>query len=326
MAKEQDTAPVRIGPGGKTHSPLGFGGFYFDATQWAGDNAEIVLAAMKRALEKGLNHFDTATEYGHGQSERLIGQFLAAEPGRRERIFLASKYQANDISFEDMLAAVDASCARMQTDSIDLYYIHWPRAGKDLRPWMEALETARQQGKISTIGVSNFSVEQMQQVSEVGRIDAHQLPYNLLWRFADRDVIPYCEANKIAVVTYSSLAHGALGGRFQRNQAFPAGDQRRNIVLFRPDVWPQVYDAIESFKRIGERIRRPVLHLALRWLLHQSGITSVLVSARNPEMVDSNAQVLEGDIADDVFEELTAISDRLMQQIPDTGNPYDHHP
>lgn len=325
MIKAHDTAPVKIGPSEKLHKPLGFGGFYFDSNQWTG-NAETLLAAAQRALEKGLNHFDTATEYGGGESERLFGRFMAAEAGRRERIFVASKYQSNDISAADMLAAVDASCARLQTDMIDLYYIHWPRTGKDLRPWMEALETARQRGKIAAVGVSNFSVEQMEQVAEVGRIDAHQLPYNLLWRFAERDVIPYCAEHNISVVTYSSLAHGALGGRLKLDLDFPPGDQRWNIVLFRPGVWNHVYESLEASKRVAERAGRSLLDVALRWLLHQSGVTSVLVSARTPQMVDANAQVLEGEIADDVFAELTAISDRLMQQMPDTGNPYDHHP
>ncbi|MFN8447205.1 MAG: aldo/keto reductase [Anaerolineae bacterium] len=97
---------------------------------------------------------------------------------------------SDDLRAQTMIAAVDASRSRLQTDVIDLYYIHRPRTGKDLRPLMEGLETARQQGKIHAIGVSNFSVAQMEQLAEVGRIDAHQLGYNLLWRFAERDIIP----------------------------------------------------------------------------------------------------------------------------------------
>jgi aryl-alcohol dehydrogenase-like predicted oxidoreductase len=192
---------------------------------------------------------------------------------------------------------------------------------------MEGLETARLQGKIGAVGVSNFSVEQMEQVSEVGRIDAHQIPYNLIWRFAERDIIPYCQAHNIAVVTYSSIAHGILVGRFGREVEFPVGDQRRSsIVLFMPDVWSHVYDEVEKLKEVADSAGRSLVHLAVRWLLHQPGISSVLVGARNASQADSNVQALEGEIPDSVFDELTEISDRLLSHIPDTGNPYAHHP
>jgi aryl-alcohol dehydrogenase-like predicted oxidoreductase len=282
---------------------------------------------MASALDQGITHFDTATEYGSGHSERLLGRFMAAQVGRREQIFLASKHQSNNISAQDMLDAVDASRARLQCDHIDLYYIHWPRKGKDLRPWMEGLEKARQQGKISAIGVSNFSVEQMEQVAQVGKIDAHQMPYNLLWRFAEADIIPYCVEHKIAVVTYSSIAHGILVGRFAPDVSFPVGDQRRSgIVLFRPAVWPAVHEGVEALKQVAERAGRPLVHLALRWLLHQPHVTAVLAGARNARQSESNVEALRGEIADSVFDELTAISDQLMPQIPNTVNPYAHYP
>jgi myo-inositol catabolism protein IolS len=167
----------------------------------------------------------------------------------------------------------------------------------------------------------------MEQVAQVGRIDAHQLPYNLLWRFAERDIIPYCADHDIAVVTYSSIAHGILVGGFGRDVSFPVGDQRRSgIVLFKPDVWPLVYDAVESFKAVAGRAGRPLVHLAIRWALHQPGVRTVLVGARNAQQVASNANALEDKIADSIFKEMSAISDQLMRQIPDTGNPYAHHP
>lgn len=326
MTERQDTAPVKIGQNEKQHSPLGFGGWSFGPDQWSGKEDNNLLGAMESALEQGITHFDTASNYGNGHSERLVGRFMASEPSRRERIFLASKYESDEISTQGILDAVDASRKRLQTDVIDLYYIHWPRAGKDLRPWMEGLETARQQGKIHAIGVSNFSIEDMEQVSQVGRIDAHQLPYNLLWRFGERDIIPYCVDHDIAVVTYSSIAHGILVGRYGRDVNFPAGDQRRTIVLLRKDVWPGVYQGVEAFKAVAERAGRSLTHLALRWLLHQPSLTSVLVGARDARQAASNAQALQGEIPDHVFDALSAISDRVMQHIPDEGNPYAHHP
>ena len=317
---------VQIAPSEKRHAPLGFGGWSFGPRQWTGQEDASLLGAMETALDKGLTHFDTAADYGAGYSEQLMGRFMAADPARRDRIFLASKANLDDTTAHSMLAAIDASRARLQIDMIDLFYIHWPRTGQDMRPVMEGLETARQQGKIRAIGVSNFSVEQMEQVSEAGRIDAHQLGYNMLWRFNERDLIPYCLKHHIAVVTYSSIAHGILSGRFPRQLDLPEEDQRRGILLFRQDVWPHVFEGVEKLKSISHQTDVPLIHLAIRWLLHQPGVTSVLVGAKNAEQVAFNAQALECEVSDRVLDELTAISDGVMQHIPDEGNPFGYHP
>ena len=326
MTAQPDVQPVQIGTGNPPHSPLGLGGTTFGPDQWSGQEDANLIAGMEESLAHGITHFDTGADYGDGYSEQLIGRFLAADESRRERLFIASKANLDEITPQAMLDAIDGSRQRMQTDVIDLYYIHWPRTGKDMRPWMEGLETARQRGIIRATGVSNFSVEQMEQVAQVGKIDAHQMNYSLLWRFNERDLIPYCREHQIAVVTYASLAHGILAGKFPRETNFPEGDQRRRILPFRDDIWPGVYDMVEDLKAVAERSGRSLVHLAIRWLLHQPDVTSVLVSARNPQQAVSNAQSLEGDIPESVFAELTAISDRAVRIIPDEGNPYGYHP
>jgi aryl-alcohol dehydrogenase-like predicted oxidoreductase len=195
-----------------------------------------------------------------------------------------------------------------------------------MRPLMEGLEQARRQGKIGAVGVSNFSVAQMQQVAEVGTIDAHQLCYNLLWRFPEQDVIPYCREHHIAVVTYSSIAQGVLTGKFPRHPQLPPRDQRARTVHFDEQVWPQVYDGVEAMKAVAAQAERPLAHLAIRWVLHQPGITAVAVGARTPEQVEQNWQALTGALDESVFAALTVISDQVMPVIPDTGNPYRYTP
>jgi aryl-alcohol dehydrogenase-like predicted oxidoreductase len=191
---------------------------------------------------------------------------------------------------------------------------------------MEGLELARQQGKIRAIGVSNFSVEQMAQVAEVGRIDAHQLGYNLFWRYAERDVIPYCREHGIAMITYSSIAQGILTGKFPRNLEFQTGDQRQGILFFEPEIWPHVYAGVEQFKAIAQELNRPLAHLAIRWVLHQPGITSALVGARTAPQVGQNVQAMAGAIPPQVFERMTEISDEVIKKIPDVGNMYRYYP
>jgi myo-inositol catabolism protein IolS len=322
---ESVLARVQIGRSQKRHLPLGMGGsFYGLDHQYRQGEAEIV-SALEAALENGITHFDTATDYGDGYSERLFGRFMAADPARREHIFLASKANLNDISPQAIIKAIEASLERLKTDVIDLYYLHWPRSTQDMRPWMEGLETAREQGKIRAIGVSNFSVAQMQQLTEVGQIDAYQLGYNLLWRFGEKEILPYCVAQGIAVIAYSALAHGILSGKYARALEFVPTDQRWSISLFKNEIWPDVHAAVETFKQVSVREQVPLAYLALRWLLHQPAITSVLVSAKNEQQVLENRKALNLEIADSVLDELTSLSD-VIQTIPDEGNPFGYHP
>jgi aryl-alcohol dehydrogenase-like predicted oxidoreductase len=314
---------VQIGPGAKRHLPLALGGSIFPDSDRTPETEAGLLATMETALAVGITHFDTASGYGQGRSETLIGQFLQ---DRREQVFLASKASIDEMDAQLMLRAVEASLARLQTDFIDLYYIHWPRSGKDMRPVMEGLELARDQGKIGAIGVSNFSVAQMQQVAEVGAIDAHQLCYNLLWRFPEREIIPYCREHRIAVVTYSSIAQGVLTGKFGRDPHLGAKDQRARTVHFEPEVWPHVYAAVEQLKQVAQTAGRTLPHLAIRWVLRQPGITTVVVGARRSEQVEENVQALAGEIPAAVFDEMTAITDKVMPFVPDVGNPYRYNP
>jgi aryl-alcohol dehydrogenase-like predicted oxidoreductase len=316
-------APVQISPVLKSHAPLGLGCWTFGPDQWTGKEDSNLLAAMETSLAYGINHFDTAADYGKGHSERLIGKFMK---GRREAVFLATKANTDDLTVGAMLRHVSESLERLQTHFIDLFYIHWPRKGKDLRPWMEGLEIARKKGLIGAIGVSNFTVEQMEQVGEVGTINAHQLCYNLFWRYAEQDIIPYCRQHNIAVVTYSSIAHGILAGKFQRALNFQPGDGREKVLLFSDGVWSHIYEAVEQLKTLASEIGAPLTKLAIRWVLAQRGITSSLVGARDAAQARQNAEALDGDIPSSVFERMTAISDQVMQHIPDTGNVYLYYP
>ncbi len=323
MDNALETPAVTIPPVDKEHGVVGLGCWAFGGRQWGGQDDADSLSAMQAALRCGMNHFDTAAAYGNGRSESVVGQFIR---DTRDRIFLATKGNAYDASGDTIRKSIDESLERLGVDAIDLYYIHWPSKGKDLRPVMEALEEGRAAGKIRAIGVSNYSVEQMEQVSEVGRIDAHQLCYSLLWRFGERDVIPYCAENNIAVVSYSSIAQGILTGKFARDVEFPDTDQRKNMILFAPEAWPHVYEAVEQFKALAARADRPLTHLAIRWVAARKDITSVLVGARNAKQAEQIAAAMQGEIAPEILDEMTAISDEVAPKIPDVGNIFRWYP
>jgi len=219
-----------------------------------------------------------------------------------------------------MHAEVEGSLRRLGVDKIDLYYIPWPRTGRDMRPVMEGLERARAEGKLGAVGVSNFSVAAMEQVAEVGTIDAHQLGYNPLWRYAEDEVVPYCIEHGIKVVTYSTLAHGILTGKFGRDPGLREGDQRHRILPFRADIWPHVYEGVEALKAIAAEIGRPVAHLAIRWTLSRPGVASVLIGGRNAEQVSAVTSALTGAIPDSILERMTVVSDDIVKHVPNAGN------
>ncbi len=315
---------TRIAPSPRPHGVLALGCWQFGADYWAHQSDPDSLAAMAAALDAGMNHFDTAEGYGReAHSEKLVGQFLQ---GKRDRVFLATKLFPNELDPAATLRKVDASRQRLGVDVVDLFYIHWPRQGQDIRPVMEGLETARQQGKIHAIGVSNFSVADMEQASEAGRIDAHQLCYNLFWRVHETDVIPWCNAHNIAVVTYSSIAQGVLTGKFPREVSFPEGDGRKKIAYFREGVWPHVHAGVEQLKALATELNRPLVDLAIRWVVQRPDIDEVIVGSRNAGQVAANAAAFDGEIPQSALDRMTAISDDVIRRLPQDDNLWGFHP
>jgi len=315
------TATNRPGTGTKVPPGLGLGCWEFaDIGSGPPDdrNSGEIIAA---AYAKGIIHLDTAQDYGKGHSEAVVGASIKAFPNN---VFIASKTHATGRS--ETVRAVEESIARIGRDYIDLYYIHWPKTGFDLRPMMEGLEELRSNGRIRFIGVSNFGVEAMRQVGEVGRIDAHQLCYNLLWRYPERDVIPYCVENGIELVTYSSIAQGLLSDKKRGPDAFAPGDARRNTIYYREDVWPRLREVVEAMQGVAAGCSMPLSSLAIRWVIGRSWVTSALVAARTGQQLENNADAAAGILDPKVESQLSALSDEAMRRIPDVGNIFLFYP
>ncbi|MGJ3241337.1 MAG: aldo/keto reductase [Opitutales bacterium] len=308
-------------PGTATpHNRLSLGCWTFGGSQWGGQDDRDSIAALEQALESGLTHWDTAIAYGGGRSEKVVGEVLKAQDAR-DRVYLATKgFPAKDP--DSMVEALARSRINLGVDTLDLYYIHWPLSGVDMRPHFERLHREREQGGIRALGVSNFSVEEMQAVAETGPIDALQIGYNLLWRRGERDgVIDYCREHGIQVVTYSSMAQGILTGKFPEKPQFREGDSRADNVHFKPDVWPRVHATMQEIKALADDLGRPPQHLAIQWSLQQPGIDVVILGARNSEQVAANAEALAGSpLPADVLDRLTELSDALHEHLPDQEN------
>jgi aryl-alcohol dehydrogenase-like predicted oxidoreductase len=275
-------------------------------------------AALRRSLELGTTHLDTAQGYGEGHSEELVGEVT---PEWGERAFVATKLHLPDDPAE-IPALVDGSRKRLRLEAIDLYYIHWPRRDRDLRPYLERLQREREAGRIHAVGASNFSTEELRQGLQAGPIAAHQFCYNLLWRKADREMLSFCRENGIAGVAYSPLALGLLTGKYGPVPALAAGDQRRGTVFFHPEVYPRVYPFIQEMKALAAEAGRPLEHLALKWLLAQPGITVAIAGARDAAQAEANFQASQGAMDRAVLDRLTEISDRAAAVVPDWASIY----
>jgi len=324
VSETGDMKQVRIDPVEKAFSVMGLGGWSFGG-EWGPQSDEDSLSALRTALDAGISHLDTAEAYGRGHSEELVGQAIR---GRRDEVFVATKGFPcwGDLSRECYARKIDDSLQRLGTDHVDLYYIHWPMTGRDMRPPMEAVVAAKEAGKVGAVGVSNFTVEEMEQVAEVGRIDAHQLCYNLFWRYPERDVIPYCREHDIALVTWSTIAEGILTGKFPRDVAFPEGDHRAGGLLFDPEVWPHVYEGVEKLKALAAGIDVPLAHVAIQWVTRQPGITGVLVGSRNADQVRRNAAAMASRVPDETFDRMTEIGNEVFEKVPEAVNVLRWHP
>jgi aryl-alcohol dehydrogenase-like predicted oxidoreductase len=291
-------------------STIALGCWPMGAGYWGRADDDVSIRTLHKALEAGITHVDTAPAYGHGHSETVVGRALI---DRRADVVLSTKVAADPDGIRDSL---DASLARLQTDYVDVCYVHWPRRSTPLARTMEMLESLRAEGRLRAIGVSNFTVAMMEMASNYGRIDVIQPPYNLIWRFIEEDVLPYCVAHDIGVVTYSSLAQGLLTGTLRLNTAFAGDDQRVRSVLWQPENYGKCLYAVERLRPIAESLGISLTQLALRWLAAQPGVTSALVGARTPEEIAEDAAALDGATPEATMDAIQAVSDEIYVSMP----------
>lgn len=171
---------------------------------------ESEVKSLRRGIELGLNLIDTAEIYGEGRSEQLVGQAIKEN---RERVFLATKVSEYHLKYDDVIEACDGSLARLNVGCIDLYQVHWPNPSVPIRETMKAMEHLAIEGKVKHIGVSNFSVDDIEKARAClsrHEIVSNQVKYSLLSRKAEESIIPYCEREKITVIAYSPLERGGI--------------------------------------------------------------------------------------------------------------------
>src|SRR3954453_7900571 len=273
-------------------SPVAIGTWAIGGWMWGGTDETESLSTIRAAFEHGINIVDTAPVYGFGRSEEIIGKAIA-EGRLRSDVLIATKAGlqwdgervSRNASRARILREVEESLRRLRTDYIDIYQIHWPDPLVTIEETADAMHTLFAQGKIRAIGVSNFSVLQMERFRGVAPLHVLQPPYNLFEREIETDLLPYCRRNKIAMLGYGALCRGLLSGRMQADTVFDGDDLRRTDPKFREPRFAQYVAAVQKLDRLAQqRFGKRVIHLAVRWLLDQ-GITTALWGARHPDQL-----------------------------------------
>jgi aryl-alcohol dehydrogenase-like predicted oxidoreductase len=276
-------------------------------------------AIMDRALEQGVNFFDTANVYGwkkgEGVTEQIVGRWFASGGGRRERTVIATKVYGgmgdwpNDsrLSALHIVRACEASLQRLKTDRIDLYQMH--HIDRDT-PWDEiwqAMETLVAQGKVIYVGSSNFAGWHIAQASEAARarhflgLVSEQSLYNLLDRTIELEVIPACQHYGLGLIPWSPLKGGILGGVLEKQQ------QGRRASEFAQKNLAKHHDKVEAYEGLCRELGQPPASVALAWLLAQPAVTAPIVGPRTAEQLDEAVAVLKTKLDDAARQRLEAI-------------------
>jgi len=284
-------------------TPIGFGAWAIGGGDWQfswgpqDDNDSI--AAIQHAIDLGINWIDTAAIYGLGHSEEVVARALQ---GRERKPFVFTKCsmvwhkkligQGSTISHslkrDSLRKELEASLRRLQVDAIDLYQIHWPDPEADIEEGWETLAQFKEEGKVRYVGVSNFSVAQMERAAKIAPITSLQPPYSMLKRDIEQEILPYCEQHNIGVINYSPMVSGLLTGAmtYERIAKLPEDDWRRNNARFREPQLSRNLRLADLLREIGTPHGRSPGEVAIAWTLRHPGVTAAIVGARSASQVD----------------------------------------
>jgi aryl-alcohol dehydrogenase-like predicted oxidoreductase len=280
------------------------------------------IKAVNRALDLGVNCFDTAQAYGFGASEKSLAKALGS---RRKEAVITTKFGVGykeapnfrDSSRKRVMESIESSLAALNTDYVDVYMVHWPDTNTPFEETMRALDDLVQQGKVRAVGISNFRLGQIETSMKTRRVDVAQYCWNMFDRRMQKEIYPYCQQHGIGVMAYGSLAYGLLTGAFTEDTNFESDDWRArrgrmggiNLFqhLFGPEYFPKNIRVVEELKGMAQRYGKSLPQFALRWTLSNPVVSTALVGCRNMAEIDDNVGALGWSISDADMKEIDAI-------------------
>ncbi|MFW5657105.1 MAG: aldo/keto reductase [Bacteroidota bacterium] len=321
---------VKLGTSDVEVTRITFGAWAIGGWMWGGADRLEALTAIDAALDYGVTSIDTAPVYGFGRSEEIVGEAIK---GKRDKVQILTKYgmrwnttkgqfafdskdnEGKDVRIykysakNSVLKECEASLKRLGTDYIDLYQIHWPDDTTPIDETMEAIEKLLKQGKIRAAGVCNYDAGRLDKARLSVHIVSNQVPYSMVQRDIEEELVPYCVNNNTSILAYSPLQRGLLTGKITKDYQFNDGDNRPGSPYFQEKNLVKINAFLDKIKPIADGKNASLAELAINWTLQQTGITVALVGARNPKQVESNVKALDFEITAD---EMNAINTELI--------------
>ncbi len=307
---------VTLGRAGLEITRVGFGAWAIGGSDWeygwGAQDDEESIAAIRHALELGVNWIDTAAQYGLGHSEEVVRRAVeGVEP--RPLIFTKggqpegpnrTSYQS--LKRDSLRRECEGSLGRLGVDAIDLYQIHWPIPDDEVEEGWSTLAELKEEGLVRHIGASNFSVEQLERAEAIAPVETLQPPYSLLDREVEAEILPYCGEQGIGVIVYSPMSSGLLTGRMTRERiaSLPDDDWRRQSARFRE---PELSDALEIVERVNAVAERHGVSpgaVAVAWTLRNPAVHGAIVGFRRPDQVDPIVAAADLELSDDDVAEI----------------------
>jgi aryl-alcohol dehydrogenase-like predicted oxidoreductase len=304
---------TRLGETGLEITRVGFGAWAIGGGGWEHswgpqDDAESI-AAIHRALEQGVNWIDTAAAYGFGHSEQTVGRALAGlSDGERPYVFTKASLVPgphgqvlNNLKRDSILREAGDSLERLGVDAIDLYQIHWPIPDEDIEEGWSAVLDLKEQGLVRHIGVSNFTVDQLERIGLIAPVETLQPPYSLVAREVEQDVLPYAERERIGVIVYSPMGSGLLAGAMtpERIARLPEDDWRKHDGRFHEPQLSAHLAMVGRLQAVADRHGTTPGAVAVAWTLCNPAVDGAIVGFRRPGQVDPIITAAHLELEDD---------------------------
>ncbi|MBL0742573.1 aldo/keto reductase [Chryseolinea lacunae] len=314
-------------------TPIAFGAWAIGGWMWGGAEDAAALRALRASFDAGITTIDTAPVYGFGKSEELVGKAMEGTP--RHKYEILTKYGLNwktpegEFYFDtidnngkplkvykysakqSVIRECEDSLKRLKTDYIDLLQIHWADATTPIAETMEAVALLIEQGKVRAAGVCNYSAEQVSEALKTVNIVSNQVPYSLVNRGIEKDIVPQAVQKGMSIVPYSPLQRGLLTGKIKPGHVFGPGDTREGSKFYKPENIARINTMLDSLRPIAEKHNATLAQLIINWTTRQPAMDCVLVGARDDKQVNDNVKALSFTITDNELKAIRAAAEAL---------------
>jgi len=309
----------KLGRAGFNISRVGFGGLVISGFHYGKTKNQQSIAAVRRALELGVNFFDTADVYGFGHSERILSKGLGKY---RKKVVIATKVGVRwdkkgeksyyDLSPEYISEAVENSLSNLGINNIPLYQIHYPDPKTPISQTMRVLNKLKDEKKIQHIGCSNFTPDLINKYQRYGRIESLQIPYNILDREAEKHLFSTCNKWNMGIIVYSPIAQGLLTGKYDINTKFSDSDRRSQSKYFTKETLSEIMPLLKKMKEIGSHYGKTLTQVAIRWILDNSYVTCAIVGVKTAEEIEEAVGAMNWKLSKKERDELTKIGEKII--------------